>query len=165
MAQHRPPRHKRELRWTLAVANFNAQPAGSIAVNVITAETFAQTIMRTRGELIGDIDGVDEPGALIRWALGMIVVPEGQAGTVIWSPLTDPNAPWFVYAASHLGYEEYVANAVQAGNKSSFRKEMDSKAMRKLPPDTEVQAVLEQVAVGDSASININFVGRLLLGR
>jgi len=156
---------KRELRWTLGVAAFNAQAAGTIAVNVISAETFAQTIMRTRGELLGDIDGLDAPGALVRWAFGMIVVPEGQAGVVIWSPITDPNAPWFLYAAGHLGYEEYVTDAIQAVEKSSFRRIMDSKAMRKLPPDTEVQAVLEQVTVGDAASINLNFVGRILLGR
>ena len=149
-----------QLRWSLVTARSLAMGAGSTAVNVLSAETFAQTVMRTRGELLGSVDGLQSPAGLCRWAFGLVCVPEGQGTTAIWTPLTDPNAPWFMYTSGHLGYEEFVTDVVQAGSWSSFRNGVDSKAMRKCGPDTEIQAVFEQTDVSSAISINLNFVGR-----
>jgi len=165
-AAGRPANKKiQQLRWELITARSLAMAPGTVASTIIAAATFQQTIMRTRGELLGYIDGVQAPGALCRWAVGLVLVPEGQGTTTIWSPLTDPNAPWFVYMSGHLAYEEFVTDVLAAGPTASFRKDVDSKAMRKIPPDTEVQAVFEQTDVSGTPSINLNVIGRILLGR
>jgi len=161
----RPPKKIATVRWKDVAAISTGLAAGTSAVNIIAADEFPQTILRTRGQLMGWIDGFEEPPSLVRWAVGFACLPEGQSTTVRWSPIADPNAPWFMYASGHLGYEEAVADVVQMDQLSSFRLDIDSKAMRKCLPDVEIQAVFEQVTVGGAAPINLAFSGRILVGR
>ena len=112
MARARGGKRIQELRWSLVTGRATALAPGSVAVNMLPAQTFGQTVMRTRGELLVWLDGAQAPGSLCRWAFGLVVVPEGQGTTVVWAPLTDPNAPWFAYQSGHLGYEEFVIDAV-----------------------------------------------------
>ena len=165
MARRTSRKTVQTLRWKKVRIDSGVLSAGSLSVTALAAEEFPDTVMRTRGELAGFVSGVQAPGALVSWAFGLVCVPEGTGATVIWSPITDGNAPWFVYATGHLGYEEYVADVVQAVALSSFRMEIDSKAMRKCPPDMELQAVFQQSSVGTAADIRIAFTGRILLGR
>jgi len=153
------------VRWkalTGIAANLSVGSAGIVA---LAATEFAETVMRTRGELLVWLDAVQSPGSWVRWGFGLVCVPEGTGTTVIWSPLTDANAPWFAYASGHLAYEEYVTDVVAAQQVQAHRRIIDSKAMRKCPPDMEVQAVFENVTVGNASDINFAFVGRLLMGR
>ncbi len=152
------------LRWQDVAASFNALTAGSNAVLGLTATAMPDTIMRSRGTLLAYIDGTQAPGAQVRCAIGMIVVPEGTATTVLWSPLTDPNAPWFYFDVFSLGYEEGVTDVIGVQGAMSYRAVIDSKAMRKSPPDTEVQVVVEQLTTGSAMAINVQLNARLLIG-
>ena len=120
--------------------------------------------MRTRGNLVAYMDGAPNPGAFVEVGVGLIVVPEGQGSTVIWSPLSDANAPWFWYSCFMIGHEEPVTDVLQHPELLTFREIVDSKAMRKAPPDTEVQIVFENATVGLAGTVNVGFCGRVLLG-
>ncbi len=153
-------------RWVGVAADSGNMSAGSVAVNVRAAESFPDTVLRNRGELVVLLDGVQAPGILVRWGFGLICVPQGQATTVIWGPLTDPEAPWFVYASGFLGYWESVIDVIQStGVVSSARYAIDSKSMRKCPPDLELQAIFENETVVGASNIRVNYHGRMLLGR
>ena len=101
----------------------------------------------------------------MRFGFGLVCVPEGSSTTVVWSPLTDANAPWFVYQSGLVAYEEMVIDVVDVPTISGARYVIDSKAMRKCPPDMEMQAVFEQSDVSGTRNINMLFSGRILLGR
>ena len=88
----------------------------------------------------------------------------GSGTTVIQSPLTDPDAPWLFYERFHLGYEEMVIDVVDVPGITSFRKTIDSKAMRILREGREVQLVIENLTVNGAASIDCSFGFRMLLG-
>ena len=155
----------RVVRWEGVAMSDLARTAGTIGKTAVASDTEPSTIMRTRGELIIYLSTANAPGIFARYGFGISCVPEGTGATVLRSPLTDQNAPWFVYHAGHLGYDEMVTDVVQAHGLSGHRVQIDSKAMRKCPPDVEVQAVLELVTIDAAATINWAFVGRILMGR
>jgi len=163
----RRPRGINIVRWEGVETHVNAQAAGTVAVVLRAAESLPNTVMRTRGELCGWVVGTPPlaDALLCRWGMGVVCVPEGSGTTVVWSPLTDANAPWFVYASGFLGYQEPVGAAIQASAISSFRKEIDSKAMRKCPADMELQLVFENITHNGAVTIGLAFAGRILLGR
>ncbi len=154
-----------QLRWLGFAATAGALAAGSIGVLVLAADTFADTIMRTRGQLLAFVDGTPAPGAFVQVAVGAIIVPEGTGTTVLWSPIADENADWFWYTRFALGYEEPVVNVVDVPGAAGYRETIDSKAMRVSKPDTEVQIVFEQSTLASSMAINLSVLGRFLLGR
>ncbi len=153
------------LRWVGFSASSLALSAGSTAVTLISASTFPDTIMRTRGNLSAYLDSTSAPGGLIQVGVGFIVVPEGTGTTVTWSPLLDPNAPWFYYTRFSLGYEEMVTDVIDIPGMTSYRETIDSKAMRRSAPDTEVQVVFEQGTLLNADGCNIVVEGRVLLGQ
>jgi len=71
--------------------------AGTAGFTILNATTMPDTIMRTRGEIVGYVDAAQAPGTGALISVGMAVVPEGTSTTVLWSPFTDANAPWFYY--------------------------------------------------------------------
>ncbi len=154
------------LRWIGYSVVSNAQAAGAIGIAAISATSTPDTIMRTRGTLMCLLDGVNAPGVGAVVGIGMAVVPEGTGSTVLWSPLSDRNAPWFFYDIFTLAYEEAVVDAVAYQGASVYRAVMDSKAMRRSPPDTEVQVVFEQATTSGlaAAEINATVQGRVLVG-
>ena len=153
-------------RWVGVDHSALAQAAGTVGIEMRAADVFPDTVLRTRGEFYANLDGVGQtPGVFVRYGFGMICVPEGTGSTVVWSPLSDPNASWFVYQSGHLAYEEYVTDVTHAIPGPSIRAVIDSKAMRKVHPDMELQAVYEQSTIGGASSINFAFAGRILLGR
>jgi len=142
-----------------------ALAAGSAGVLLVAADTIRDTIMRTRGNLCAWIDGLETPAVAVRVSVGMIVVPEGTAATVLWAPFTDETAPWFYHTEFTLGYEEMVTDVIDVPGISSYREVIDSKAMRIADPDTEVQLVVENTTITGAASVNVSVSGRFLLGR
>ncbi len=132
--------------WTGVRVQFLALNTGTVAVTLISAVHGRETLMRIRGSLVGHVDGLSAPplGALI--ALGLILVPEGTGTTVLWSPLSDEDAPWLWYSSFFLGYEEVVADVIDIPGITSYREVVDSKAMRVVRPDVEVQLVAENLA-------------------
>ncbi len=138
-----------------------ALAAGSVGFTLAAAQHDRETIMRTRGSLLGYLDGTQSPGTLLVVAVGFALVPEGTSTTVLWSPFTDPDAPWFYYESFFLGYEEYVTDVIDAPGVSSFRQVIDSKAMRRVR-NQEVQMVVENATVLAAGTVNVGVNGRFL---
>ena len=159
-------RHAKKIdtvHWTYGSFSFLAQGAGSVAVNVFSAQHLPETLMRTRGEYVAYIDSASVPPTLVGCAVGMIQVPEGTGSTVLWSPITDGDAPWIWYDVFHLGYEEMVTDVISVQALLGFRRVIDSRVMRKQR-NTELQVVLEQATIGGGESINVAGSMRVLSG-
>ena len=153
---------KADLKWLNASASFTAQAAGSSALAIVSSGTASQTIMRTRGHLLAYIDGASAPAKLVRLGCGLIIAQSGQGATVLSSPVTDGDAPWFWYETFCLGYEEGVVDTLEYAGVSVVRIPIDTKAMRVLRPNQEVQAVVENVTVGNASAVNICIDIRML---
>ena len=97
--------------------------------------------------------------------VGLIQVPEGTGSTVLWSPLTDGDAPWIWWDVFHLVYTEQVADAVVSSAAFAARRTIDSKAMRKLR-NTELQVVMENTTIGGLTATSVHTIGsmRVLAG-
>lgn len=161
----RVPPKIQNLRWIGGRQSFSAQAAGTSAVTFITSAAETDTIMRIRGQIYAIIDAAGAPEVWVEAALGVILMPAGQGTTVVLSPITDPDAPWLLYERFLLGYEEMVTDVVDVPGATSFRKEIDVKAMRILRPDRELQLVFENVTLAGAISVNLSFDFRMLLGQ
>jgi len=151
------------VHWTNFSSPITGLGAGVAGVLALSAQHLPETLLRTRGELIAYVDGVQAPPQLAMVTCGLILVPEGTGTTVLWSPFTDGDAPWFYWDVLHIGYEEYVIDVVDAGNLNAARRVIDSKAMRKVR-NTEIQFVVENTALTGAASVNVVASGRVLSG-
>ncbi len=151
------------VHWTYGSFQFLAQGAGTAAVNVHAAQHLPETCMRTRGEWVSYVDGVQSTAVLVSVGVGYILVPEGTGTTVLWSPIADGDAPWFWVDYFMIGSEEIVADVLQVAQLSGARRIIDSKAMRKVR-NREVQCVCEVATVAGAASINAVGQTRILCG-
>ncbi len=147
--------------WSTYSKSFLAFGSGTIAATVAAVGTSRETILRTRGNLYCQIDAVSAPGGLVEISLGMILVPEGTGTTVLWSPGTDVDAPWFWYDRFAVGYEEAVTDVIAYAGGGMYRNVMDSKAMR-IVRNQEVQLVAENATAGTALAVNIHVCGRFL---
>jgi len=156
-----------EVSWHGVIGIGAAITSGTpAAINLISAQLTAFTVMRTRGQLSAYFNGpLASTGQKVQIAMGIHLVPEGTGTTVLQSPIADPNANWFVYETFVLAYEEYVVDVIAEQVVSGFRKEIDGKAMRRIHSDTEVQVVFENATIETAAPVNVEFVGRILLGQ
>ena len=141
-----------------------ALAAGTFADQMVTASTAPETIMRTRGEVCVWIDNSEAPPVELILSIGLILVPEGTGATVLWAPFTDDNAPWFWFDSFTIGYEEYVTDVIAAQEMHAVRRVIDSKAMRRMPSDVEIQLVMENTTISGAGSVNVGVTGRFLLG-
>ncbi len=152
-----------DTRWGGANHSFLAQGAGSAAQTMVT-DGFKETILRIRGEIVAYVDGASAPGKLVEVALGALIVQAGSSTGVLTKPITNSDAPWLMYERWALGYEEMVTDVIDVPGITSFRKTVDSKAMRVLREGREVQLVLEVVTISAASNVNVNFNFRMLLG-
>ncbi len=121
------------VHWTYGSWVLGGLSAGTpAAINVLAVQHLPETLLRIRGEAVGVLNGVQTAAEGTSLAMGLIQVPEGTGGTVLWSPITDGDAPWIWWDVFYLVYEEYVADVIQASEASAARRVIDSKAMRKL---------------------------------
>ncbi len=151
-------------RWTAVSTGQNALAAGSAGLNILAAGAPSETILRTRGSGIAYIDGASAPGKLVLLTMGLIVVPEGTGVGTIWDPFNDDNAPWFWWQEVTLGYEEMVTDVIDVPGLTSFRFDIDSKAMRKANEDEEVSLVIVNTTILTAAAVNVRLNFRFLLG-
>ena len=163
MARRRSGKKIDFVHWTGGVAGFQAQGAGAAALNVAAAQHDPETLLRTRGNLLCYADGTQAPAGSTRVSFGLILVPEGTGTTVLWSPETDSDAPWFYWTSFQVAYEEYVTDVVDSPIASAYREVIDNKAMRILR-NQEIQAVIESVTVGGALSVNFQASFRCLAG-
>ena len=165
MARQRAAKKIDTTRWALTNASFLAFSAGIASVTLLGSfSTVVETIMRTWGELLAFVDGASAPGKLVRIGVGFILGQSGQGTTVLTSPLTDGQGAFFWYEVFTLGYEEMVTDVIDVPGISSYRVPIDSKAMRTVRPDQEVQCVVENITIGSAAAVNILVNARILLG-
>ena len=164
MANRRSGR-RADLRWTLGRSSLQSVPgAGTtvLASNILSAGTGSQTIMRTRGHLVAWLDGTLVAGDVVSCAIGFLVVPGGSAAVVISSPITDSQAPYFWFEAFTFAAEDTAAPLTDG--LKMFRAEIDSKAMRILRPDREVQCVAEAFDIVQTSIVNFQVEARFLIG-
>ena len=83
--------------WTGFNGTFAAQASGSLALNIGAAQHESETLLRTRGSLVAWIDGLEAPAVAVQVSIGMLIVPEGTGATVLSTPFTNPDSPWFWY--------------------------------------------------------------------
>ncbi len=120
--------------------------------------------MRTRGNFVCYVDGTEAPGVSAVISAGFLVVPEGTGTTVISEPFGDANAPWFWHTQFVVGYEEMVTDVVDIAGLPVYRETVDSKAMRRIRSDQEIQFVVTNTTLIAALSVNLSLDGRMLLG-
>ena len=147
--------------WSGFSVNALALAAGAVGSTAVAAQHDRETIMRTRGSLLGWFDATPDAGDIVQISAGLILVPEGTGSTVLWSPLSDSDAPWFYYTTFFLGYDEPVVDVIDIPGASSYRETVDSKAMRRVR-NQEVQFVVENTTIGSAEAINVVMGGRFL---
>ena len=151
-----------DLHWEIFSGNLNAQGAGVAVTMIRVAVTRSETLMRTRGNLVCWVDGLEAPAVSAQIAIGMHLVPEGTGTTVTVSPFTDGAYPWFYHEIFHVGYEEMVTDVISVQELAIMRKTVDVKAMRVIRPDQEIQMVVENTTIVSALAVNIALHGRFL---
>ena len=148
--------------WTGVGQGAFSLAAGTVGATIFGAVHMVETLMRFRGNLVAWVDGTEAPAVSAQIGVGLILVPEGTGTTVTWSPLSDPDASWMYYSSFILGYEEQVTDVISVQGLSIYREKIDSKAMRVVRPDTELQVVFENVTFEAALSVNLHLTGRIL---
>jgi len=141
------------VHWAYATGNQAALSAGTAAVTMFVAQHLPETIMRMRGEVLTAIDALQSSPASCNIGVGLILVPEGTGTTVLWSPITDGDAPWMWVDYHTIAHEEVVTDVIAQPLASTYRGVIDSKSMR-IVKNMEIQCVWENVTIG--AGINVN---------
>ena len=148
-----------DLHWENAATTSTftqALSAGTRAATMRSASTDRScTLMRTRGNLTAMVNALGAPGRSGLISVGLIIVPGGTGATVLSSPFTDGEAPWFWYETFHLFYEEMVSDVIDVPVVSGFRSVVDSQAMRVIRPDQEIQIVAENTTLENAVSVNV----------
>ena len=159
-------RHGRKIEnvhWTYGSATQGGVTAGVGGETVYTAQHLPETLLRVRGEWVGYLDGVSAPGSAIAVGVGLILVPEGTGSTVLWSPITDGDAPWLWVDYTILAYEEYVVDVSYAPGMTNTKRVIDNKAMRRIR-NQEVQFVVENATILTADAVNVFANFRALFG-
>ena len=153
------------VHWTLIQEAFTGLTAGAVAFNALAAQHLPETLLRIRGEWVVAMSGAAASAQGAAIVAGLIQVPEGTGTTVLWSPITDGDAPWIWWDALQLMYTEQVTDVVYSNQTSSGRRTIDSKAMRKIR-NTELQFVVENATMTGLSAITAigSITARVLAG-
>ena len=163
---HGRGRHQKTIdtvHWTYGSFSAFSLAAGTIAVNVLPAQHLPETILRMRGEWTCNPAGVVGPDQSASIAVGLILVPEGTGSTVLWSPITDGDAPWIWWDTMQIVYSETVTDVIAVQGVMSGRRVIDSKAMRKVR-NTQLQFVAENATLQSALSLDVVGAVRVLTG-
>ena len=151
------------LHWAYASAATGGHAAGTIAAMVFAAQHLPETLMRLRGEVLISLDALGVVGSSANIGVGLIYVPEGTGTTVLWSPITDGDAPWVWVDYHTIAYEEPVVDVISNPISQTYRGVIDNKAMR-IVKNSELQCVWENVTVQGVLSVNSQVQVRALSG-
>ena len=164
MARSRHPKKMDNLVWDGFGLASTARSAGTTSITFRAADTLPTTLLRIRGAIACYADATQAPGGLVTIGTGVIKVPEGSGATTQYDPLTDETAPWIWYSHFAIGYEEMVTDVIDVPGMTSYREVVDSKAMRRLRPDEELQWTITNSTLSGAMSVNMSFTGRFLVG-
>ncbi len=159
-------RHAKKIdtvHWTLFSWVTTGFAAGTVGINLLSAQHLPETLLRLRGRWGAHISSAVAPGLLASISVGIIQVPEGTGTTVLWSPQTDGDAPWIWWDQVFIGHEEAVVDAIGVQSIAGQQVVIDSKAMRKLR-NTELQLVAENATINSAVSVDLYGGGRALAG-
>jgi len=153
------------VHWTLISEVFVDQAAGTAGVTALAAQHLPETLMRIRGEWMATFAAAPADGSGVSVTCGLILVPEGTGTTVLWSPISDGDAPWIWWDSFGLLWQEPSADVTMSGEASGARRVIDSKAMRKVR-NRELQLVVENATVTGrtAATIDAVLMARVLSG-
>ncbi len=137
-----------------------ASSAQSISESFVVGST--STLMRSRGSVIGSVDGaVDNDKACV--AVGLIVVTEEQlaAGAAsVPSPHDDLDAEWIWHG--FLLLQAQGTSTDQPGLTS--RLEIDSKAMRRMKQTQSIVFAADNTPLAGTPAVDVTFGVRHLVG-
>jgi len=148
------------VHWTYGSFEFVQQAATAAAQTVLSAQHLPETLLRIRGEWAATFASALGDGVGSAATIGLILVPEGTGSTVLWSPITDGDAPWIWWDVIHLLYREFVSDVNYSTQTSSGRRVIDSKAMRKVR-NTELQVVVENPGISGLSGGTADMVGSI----
>ncbi len=153
------------VHWTYGSFGETGTAAGVVAQNVLSAQHLPETLLRIRGEWMTGISTQGAPARGTSVTLGLILVPEGTGTTVLWSPITDGDAPWIWWDVINVVHQEVVADVIAVQGMMSGRRVIDSKAMRKVR-NTELQVVFESATLPSLTAVSVSWAGavRVLAG-
>ena len=163
---HGRGRHQKTIdtvHWTYGSFSAFSAGAGSIGVQVFPAQHLPETLLRMRGEWTCNPSSAAVPDTSASVAVGIIQVPEGTGTTVLWSPITDGDAPWIWWDTMQIVYTEMVTDVIAPQAAVAGRRVIDSKAMRKLR-NTELQFVVENATLQAALSVDVVGAVRVLTG-
>ncbi len=134
----------------------------------IAESSVRETLLRSRGQLnlMANPDTATDEGVV---ALGIIVVHSNAAsigGTSLPGPSRDPGADWLWHRYVPLLNTFGASSPANAwGSLLSDRIEVDSKAMRRVPPDHTVALIVEgSSGVSNFALVEVSGGLRMLFG-
>ncbi len=150
------------VHWTMGKASSNNMGAtATVAATLIAALHEPETLLRMRGFWTAHQRSGIAAGVAGFVAAGIILVPEGTGSTVLWSPLTDHDAPWIWYDMTVIAYEEPVTDVIGLGG--FYRSTIDNKAMR-IVRNQEIQVVFETIQEGGAGNTDHTCAVRILSG-
>ena len=164
MARGRHAKKIDSVHWTYGSWSIGAMSAGTQGASVLNAQHLPETLLRIRGENVVYVDATAAPGTLAAITSGLILVPEGTSSTVLWSPITDGDAPWIWWDSVIVGHEEMVTDVIAVQEMLGARRVIDNKAMRRIR-NQEVQFVVENATLLGAESVNVFGAARFLSGQ
>ena len=151
------------VHWAFAQSDSNVS-AGTAAVNMFAAQHEPETILRMRGNFMGRLPAGIASSVGADCGVGLILVPEGTGTTVLWSPITDGDAPWIWVDYFNVSYFEQVTDVIANPIPGAYRSTIDNKAMR-IMRNQEMQVVFENVTNAGAVTVNFNIKVRALAGK
>jgi len=161
---------KRSRVWIGTPTNFFQLAGGTTSFSTIVTEAQLQnlgkpTIARCRGQLLVNMDRsaeVAEDRALVGMGLTLVSNQAVAVGaTAIPSPIANDEWPWLWYYTSSLKTPTTLTEDEQGFRWE--RIEVDSKSMRKAPPDHVMVFVVDVVSVAGTPDIELSGFIRVLL--
>ena len=149
--------------------NFELIPVSITANGVLLAGTLSAaalvvapfTIVRTRGIILFESDqtgATEDYGGVMSFQV--VTAAAAAAGVAsIPTPLTEPNADYFVYEPFYS--KVWIQNTGANAGGSTVSKQFDSKAMRKFTQDDQAVIVFEMMGLPGGA--NVGVLGRMLV--
>jgi len=154
---------KTDFTWQGLFPVGNSTASGAAFVQLVVTTTTPATLYRSRGEIIGSIDGPAD-GNKLGLSFGLIVATEEQVAvgaTALPNPAVDLDAEWIWHGFILLLSQAIVSTDYRL---HSGKLQVDSKAMRRMKQGQSVVLVGQNTAVSGTPASDTVVAFRLLFG-
>ena len=167
-----PQRSRRPTIWLVAQGNaITATSSSSVStlISAVSAETFpVPTLVRVRGEIVVEATTfAATPGKIMAYVGIAVVSQAALAGPSVSLPFTDGSRDWMWWRAFPLTLRS--GNVTGPTGPQPFlmtsRMIVDSKSMRKIPGDSVLVLVTENVPLISTGTFEASWGLRMLLKR